>query len=356
MLARFRERVKPGAAGPVPYFIAAGLVLFCFLFRLAIAPWIGQRTPLLPFIPGIVLAAGLYGIGPGVLAIVLSLIAGVLAFIVPATPFGPVEAVNVAVFLVVSGAMLTFANHLRRARRTAEFLQIELQHAETAAAMSTMAATLAHELNQPLTAASNYLAACQYLASGVAEPKQKPLSDGLGRAHAQIQRAGSIIRHARALVGNRSLERGPSSLRQMINRAIELIRAAGDGDVRVHIDIAPDSDLLAVNAIQIEQVLLNLFRNACEVMRGASRRDLWIKARATARGGLIEIRDNGPGIPRDRLATLFSPGRSGKPTGMGIGLSICRTIIEAHHGKIWAQNNPEGGASFFILLPSDFSR
>lgn len=347
---RFKAHIKPGAAGPVPYLISAGLVVICLLVRLAVSPWIGLRTPLLPFIAAIVLAAGLYGIGPGILAIILSLIVGVWAFIDPVAPFRPDEVITITVFLVTSAAMLIFANHLREARRTAELLQLQLQHAQATAAMSTMAATLAHELNQPLTAASNYLAACQHLASGISEPRQAPLRDGIGRAGEQIERAGSIIRHARALVSSRAMERNPTSLRQMIARAVDLIStASGAQNIRFHVNIPNDADLLVVNSIQFEQVLLNLFRNSCEAMHGDG--DVWLTAKATARGDLIEIRDNGPGIPRDQLSTLFSPGRSGKKSGQGLGLSICRTIIEAHGGTIWAQNDPEDGASFFILLP-----
>jgi two-component system sensor kinase FixL len=335
--------------------VAAALVVISFIARLALGPWLADRSPLLPLIAAVVLAAGLYGVGPALLAIALSVLLSTIAFIPRGTATGlsADQMVSIAVFVVTSSAMLVFANHLRQARREAEQLQVELQQAHSTAAMGAMASTLAHELNQPLTAAANYVAACQQLVARLAKDKQKSLLIGLGQAESQIQRAGSIIRAARALVRKVPIDRSAASLRKMFERVIDLLRAtdAGSG-VRFSISVEPAADVVLVNAIQIEQVFLNLARNACEAMRrGGERASLSLRATATARGSLIEVRDSGPGIRRDRLPILFSAVVP-SDTGLGIGLSISRTILEAHGGSVWAQNNPEGGASFFVLLPA----
>ena len=337
--------------GPIPYLVSTGLVLVAFFARLAIDPLIGERGPLLPFIAAVVLAAGIYGSGPGLLAIVLSAILATWAFISPAESGGmtPEQITNIVVFIVTGAAMMMFANHLRETRDRVEKLELELQQAHSTAAMGTMAGTLAHELNQPLAAAANYVAACQQLASASEAPQS--MTNGLQRAEAQIQRAGEIIRHARSLVHKTPVERDISSLRRMFRRVIDVVRASESGrKVKFEIDVGPEADSVTVNSIQIEQVLLNLLRNACQSIHGPGRGEVKLTARSTDRGKLIEVRDTGDGIGRDRMATLFS---ATKPSanGLGIGLSISRTIVEAHGGNIWAQNNPEGGASFFMLLP-----
>jgi len=337
-----------------PYAISAALVCLTFIARWALAPWLQQRAPLLPFIATVVVAAGVYGVGPGLFAVALSAAIATWAFIVPGgAGFAADQVASIIVFVVTSATMLIFANHLREARSKAETLELELTQAQATAAMGTMAATLAHELNQPLTAASNYVAACGQLASLISDERSAALIKGLGQAESQIQRAGSIIRSARTLVSNVSTDRRPSSLSRMFGRVIDLISATNaGGHVRFKVDISPAAESVMVNAGQIEQVLLNVVRNACEATRDMNEpAEITLTAAATERGCLVRISDNGPGIPRDHLATLFTAARQSTKKGLGIGLSICRTIIEAHGGVISAKNNPEGGASFFILLP-----
>lgn len=349
----FGEALKRGRA--TPYVVSTTLVCLTFAVRLALGPWLEERSPLLPFIAAVVVAAGLYGVGAGLLAVALSVAIATWAFIVPGgTGFSPDQIASVAVFVVTSAAMLIFANHLRAARGKAERLELELMQAQSTAAMGTMAATLAHELNQPLAAASNYVAACIQLASNLSHNRSGAFVKGLNQAESQIQRAGSIIRSARALVRNVPIERRRSSLIRMLGRVIELIRATdAGGHVRFKVDVSPEADVVEVNTIQIEQVVLNIVRNGCEATRemGAAA-EITLTARATERGSLLQVSDNGPGIPRELLPALFTAARQSTDKGLGIGLSICRTIVEAHGGVITAQNNPEGGASFYILLPT----
>lgn len=338
-----------------PYAVSAGLVLLTFVARFAVGPWLLDRSPLLPFIAAVVVAAGLYGVGAGLLAILLSAALASWAFVATGTGGVSIDQVaSIAVFLVTSAAMLIFANHLREARRKSERLEFELVQAQANAAMGTMAATLAHELNQPLTAASNYVAACGQLAEQVSDERRADLAKGLGQAEAQIQRAGSIIRSARSLVRNLPTDRKPSSVSKMFGRVIELIGATdAGGHVKFSVDVEPEADIVLVNPVQIEQVFLNVLRNACEATRNLDEAaEIKIGSNVTERGTLVRITDNGPGIGREVLPTLFTAAPTSTKKGLGIGLSICRTIIESHGGVISAQNNPEGGASFFVLLPT----
>jgi len=350
---RFGEALLRGRL--TPYAVSAGLVLLTFVARLAVGPWLSDRSPLLPFIAAVVLAAGLYGVGAGLLAILLSAALASWAFLAPdGSGVSIDQGASVAVFLVTSAAMLIFANHLREARSKSERLEFELVQAQATAAMGTMAATLAHELNQPLTAASNYVAACGQLAEQVPDESREALAKGLERAEAQIQRAGSIIRSARSLVRNVPADRKHSSVSKMFGRVIELIGATDmRGHVKFTMNVEPDADIVFVNTVQIEQVILNVLRNACEATRNLDEgAEIRLGANATEKGTLVRITDNGPGIRRELLPTLFTAAMASTKKGLGIGLSICRTIIEAHGGVISAQNNPDGGASFFILLPT----
>ncbi|HVU30064.1 MAG TPA: ATP-binding protein [Sphingomicrobium sp.] len=350
-----RNATRPGASGAGPYLVSFLLVLGCFLVRAGLAPFLAGRTPLLPFVAAVVVAAGLYGAGPGLLAIVLSIAISSVMFMGPNvdSPAAPDQLVSILVFGVTSAAMLVFANHLRNARRRALLLEVELREVQSTAAMSTMAGTLAHELNQPLTAASNYVAACRRFA-GALEESARPLVNGLEQAEAQIQRAGSIIREARALVRNVPVERKTASLRQIFERVIEVARASeAGGDVRFQIAIGRGVAQVHVNVVQIEQVLLNLVRNSCQAMRDDPEATILFQARQAEKGSIIEVRDSGPGIPPDRLPGLFSAARGSTGSGLGVGLSISRTIVEAHGGSIMAQNSPEGGAAFFIFLPDE---
>jgi two-component system sensor kinase FixL len=219
--------------------------------------------------------------------------------------------------------------------------------------MGTMAATLAHELNQPLAAAVNYVGASKRIAAGLNGEKKNVLASGLDEAEAQIRRAGEIVRQARNLVSNASLNRGPASLRTMIANAVRPLQAGGafeNLDLRVAID--RDADALSVNQIQIEQVLLNVIRNACQTPLPGTEARVVIAARAGVGDVTVEVRDFGPGIRDENFDSLFKPGAGSTTGGQGLGLSISRTIVEAHGGKLWARNAEDGGASFFFTLPS----
>jgi two-component system sensor kinase FixL len=231
-------------------------------------------------------------------------------------------------------------------------LQSELVHVSRLTAMGEMASTLAHEINQPLTAIANYLKGCRRLLERSADPQAPMLRDAVHQASEQALRAGQIIRHLRDFVSRGEGERQVENLPKLIEEASALaLVGAKENGVRVQFRLDPKADQVFVDKIQIQQVLLNLIRNAIEAMLEVSERELLV-ATAAKRGGLVEVSvsDTGPGIAPEIAAQLFQPFVTSKPHGMGVGLSICRTIIESHGGRISAEPSRGGGAVFRFTL------
>jgi C4-dicarboxylate-specific signal transduction histidine kinase len=346
-----REKKQPLKDTDHPFVSAVVLVLIAYLIRLGLGPLIGSRSPWLLFTVAIVVAAGRYGARAGVLAMILSFALG-LTFLYGAADLSTAEAAtSLAVFVVTGVAMLVFAGHLKASQEGTLRLQAELQQAHTQSALGAMASTLAHELNQPLAAASNYIAACKRLIERPGGEKAA-VASALAESETQIHRAGEIIRPARDLVRNVSAKREASSLKTMIERVTKPLLASGLCEAsRIRTAIEPLADSLFVNPVQIEQVLMNLLRNACEAAPDGSPAEIAVRARPEGDWAIVEVRDRGAGIPQERLARLFSTGVQSTQGGLGLGLSISRTILEAHGGRIWAENNAEGGASFFFRVP-----
>jgi C4-dicarboxylate-specific signal transduction histidine kinase len=334
-----------------PFVAAIILVLIAFLVRQSLTPLLPNRAPWTLLTAAIVVAAGRYGFRPGALAMALSFALGMTTFEPSAYQSEAEGITSLAVFMVVGAAMLVFAAHLKATQERTLRLQTELQQAHTEAAVGTIASTLAHELNQPLAAAANYLAACKRLIQRL-EGEQKPkVLMGLSETETQIQRAGEIIREARDLVRNAGEKREPVSLKVMVSRVTAPLLAGGEfEEARIRTDIEPGADTLLVNPVQIEQVLMNLLRNACQASApGAA--DILVAAKAADAFSIVEVRDRGPGIPAERLPTLFQAKGQSTQGGLGLGLSISKTIVESHGGRIWAATNEEGGASFFFSVP-----
>jgi signal transduction histidine kinase len=350
--------MKEGSAAELkdtdhPFVSAAAFVIIAFLIRLALSPVLADRSPWLLFTVAIVVAAGRYGVRPGILAIGLSLVLGFITFL----PSGglsniPAEShASLIVFIVTGAAMLVFAAHLKASQERAFRLQAELQQAHTRSAVGAMASTLAHELNQPLAAASNYIAACKRLVARLEGEQKQAVVSGLAESEAQIQRTGEIIRHARDMIRNTGAKREPVSLKAMIDRVTSALQASGQcGDATIRTDIERDCDEVEVNRIQIEQVLMNLLRNACQAAT-PDIPEITISGRSEVEWCIVAVRDRSGGIPAERLKSLFSGEVLSSHGGLGLGLSICRTIVESHGGRIWAENNDEGGATFFFRVP-----
>ena len=233
-------------------------------------------------------------------------------------------------------------------------LQAELIHMSRFTSMGEMASTLAHELNQPLTAVASYLNGCRRLLDGTESVHNLMLRDAIDRAADQALRAGQIIRRLRQFVSRGESERNVESLPKLIEEASALaLVGVKEAGVRVSFAFDPRIDYVVVDKIQIQQVILNLMRNAIEAMQETTLRDLRITS-VEQPDGMVEVRvtDTGPGIAPEIMAQLFQPFVTSKPHGMGVGLSISRTIVEAHGGKLWAEPNPGGGTIFRMTLKS----
>jgi two-component system sensor kinase FixL len=248
-----------------------------------------------------------------------------------------------------------FAHDLTQRQRTEarlQELQDELLHVSRLSAMGQMAAALAHELNQPLTAVVNYLEGGRCLLDMDA-PNLDSLRRAMELGAEQALRAGQIIRRLRDFLGRGESDTRVENIARIIDEAsaLALVGARSRG-VSVSTNIDRSQAYVLADGIQIQQVLLNLIRNAIEAMEGCRNRTLVI---ATAgRGAEIEfsVTDSGPGIPPDIAHRLFQPFVTSKSHGMGIGLSTCRTIVEGHGGRLWAETVPEGGTSFRFTLPA----
>ena len=231
-------------------------------------------------------------------------------------------------------------------------MQAELVHFSRVSAVGTMAAALAHELNQPLTAISNYLEAGRDLLQDPDRPTVEMVREALDEAARQSLRAGEIVRRLRDFVTRGEVDTQPVELAPLLADAVSLAKLDRRHD-GLRIDTAYADDLPAVMAdpIQLQQVLFNLLRNAIDAMADQSDAHVLIQAEEVSGGRVaILIGDNGPGIDAETAKHLFESFRSSKAAGMGLGLSICKLIIEAHEGDIDVVPSPLGGAGFRFTL------
>jgi len=239
------------------------------------------------------------------------------------------------------------------AERRFQDVQSELAHISRLSAMGEMASALAHELNQPLSATANYIQGSLRLMRE--EPVDiKIVTEALEVAGEQMFRAGDIIRRLRDFVSKGETERQIESLPQLLEEAGALAMVAAsakDHGVRLTYDIAADVGMVLVDRVQIQQVVLNLMRNGIEAMAETRRRDLTVSARpAPDDMVVISVADSGIGLTDEVAAQLFRPFVTTKQHGMGVGLSISRTIVEAHGGRIWAEGEPGKGTTFHFTL------
>jgi two-component system, LuxR family, sensor kinase FixL len=231
-------------------------------------------------------------------------------------------------------------------------LQSELVHISRLTAMGEMASTLAHELNQPLAAIANYLKGVRRLLERHGGEKSEVMRDAVDKAAEQALRAGDIVRRLRDFVARGETERRVESIAKLVEEASALaLVGAKEQGIRVRTQYDLDVDLVLADKVQVQQVLLNLMRNAVEAMAGTPRRDLLLSTVAADGMAVINVADTGSGIDPEFASQLFQPFATTKPHGMGVGLSISRTIVEAHGGRIWSEPNPGGGTVFRFTLP-----
>jgi two-component system sensor kinase FixL len=241
----------------------------------------------------------------------------------------------------------------QHAEQRLQELQSELVHISRLTALGEMSSALAHELNQPLSAIANYLNGVQRILANDPDATSQKVRDALAKAVEQALRSGDIIRRLREFVSRGETEQKAQSVAKLVEEASALaLVGARQLGVRVGFSLDPRADYVLVDKVQIQQVLLNLIRNAVEAMGDSPRRELTVASRPV-KGKMVEISiaDTGPGLAPEVAERLFQPFVTTKAQGMGVGLSICRTIVEAHGGQIWVDSNPGGGAVFRLTVP-----
>ena len=239
----------------------------------------------------------------------------------------------------------------RSQERRMHELQSELVHVSRLTAMGEMASSLAHELNQPLSAITNYLRGAGTLLKSEQVDASR-IRDVLDRSAEQALRAGDIIKRLREFVAKGETQQTIENPGVLLEEAAALaLVGAKEQGVRVTLRCDRDVPDIVVDKVQIQQVALNLIRNAIEAMETVSRRELTIAVKRQKDAALFSVTDTGTGIAPEIAQHLFEPFVTSKPNGMGVGLSICRTIIEAHGGRIVADSNKGGGTIFEFTIP-----
>ena len=224
-------------------------------------------------------------------------------------------------------------------------VEAELAHVQRLTELGQVVTSLVHEVNQPITAIRNYLNACRRL---TASGNQAGIQTALERMAEQTNRASEIIQRIRDYVRKRDVRMQPERLSNVIHEAVELTRSSIRGDEpSLTVQVDPSNQHAEIDRIQVQQVLFNLMRNSLEAMQDQPRREL-VVASSRAPEGMVEISvaDTGPGLSGVVRERLFQPFVTTKANGMGVGLSVCQAIIAAHGGRLWADDNPGGGAVF----------
>lgn len=346
-------------ATPIPTRVAIGAVsaLCGALWRLALMDVLQERVAYLTFYPVVAIAALFGGLVSGASAAVISALLTHLWFI-PLSAAG--DWLGLVTFLASCGIMAGIAEILHRTWLRMAEAETQRAHAERLyvirkerlIAMGGMAVTLAHELNQPLTATAIYLKTARRLAKLPPNKRPASLEDTLVKGADQIMRAGQIISHMRQFVGSGEPDKMLCSLHELIREALELtLGALKETNVAVTLKLEGEKDTILADRVQIEQVLVNLIRNAREAMSASPRRELIISTSNEQLMIRLSIADTGPGLSKKMQKKLFEPFATTKGSGMGVGLSVSQAIVEAHYGRIWGESNPGGGAVFSFVLP-----
>lgn len=241
----------------------------------------------------------------------------------------------------------------RDTERELHTLQSELAHVSRISSMGTLATSLAHELNQPLTAVSNYAHSARDLLSDPSPETIELVREALDECASEALRAGQIVHRLRDFIKQGETERQIASLGRIIQESAALALMNGDGKgVDFETNLDPAADEVIVDPVQIQQVVLNLIRNALEAMIESRHKQLRVRTQGNGDGFVqVSVVDSGPGLDQKIAERLFHPFNSTKADGMGLGLSICHTIVQSHNGKIWAEPSALGGTAFHFTVP-----
>ena len=231
---------------------------------------------------------------------------------------------------------------------------LKAAHFSRLGTMGEMASEIAHELNQPLAAIAIYSDTCRrMIMSG--KDRQDDLIKSLLAISTQAERAGSVIRSIREFVGKKDIKVVSTSINELVREALQLLAVEiRSFKVELDLDMADDLPPVLADKILIEQVILNLARNALEAMNDIEPSQRILRIRSSEQGEseiTVSFEDSGPGLSAEQISQIFSPFHTTKAEGMGMGLAICQSIIEAHHGHLWAVQNDHGSATFSFTLP-----
>jgi two-component system sensor kinase FixL len=242
----------------------------------------------------------------------------------------------------------------RRLEQAAARQRDELAHLSRVAMLGELSGSLAHELNQPLAAIlSNAQAAQRFLAQS--PPRTDKLAEILSDIVKSDHRAGAVIQRLRSMLKKEDSQRGSLDINDVVEESLRLMRSdLLNRHVKVSADLADALPAVNGDRNQLQQVLLNFMMNGCDAMDGhAKDRRLRVATRQTAQGHVeVSVTDRGAGIPEADLERIFKPFVSTKSHGLGLGLVICRSIVEAHGGRLWASNNADAGATLHCELPA----
>lgn len=228
-------------------------------------------------------------------------------------------------------------------------LQSELIHVARTSALGTMATMLAHELNQPLTAVTNLAAGCRLRLAGPAD--DAGMSRDLIAIEKSALRAGTIIGRLRALTRGGAAVRGSFDLNEAIAECVELVLAGACQDVSIESE-TEGTVMIEADRVQIQQVVINLLKNGCEATAGRTGARVTVSTKLEEDRAVVSVDDTGPGLSKAATAKLFQWESSTKTDGMGIGLSISRTIVEAHQGRIWLGTGVQGRTQICFCVPA----
>jgi len=242
---------------------------------------------------------------------------------------------------------------LRESEERLRKSQSDLHHVSRLSAMGEMASGLAHELNQPLTAVMNYVQAAKRTLEASDDVSSAQVIDYLDKGPIQVDRASNIIRGLRKFINKDNSDRSFEDINEIIEEASKLAFAgSGFENTKFEFQLSKGFKLIFVDKVQVQQVIFNLVRNGMEAL-GDTRDGHLVIATEKTLDNCIEVfvRDNGPGLDEEIAGRLFQSFVTTKPNGMGVGLSICQSIVEDHAGRLWETRNQDGGMTFHFTLP-----